>query len=49
MHADIIHVMDSGRIVESGTHEDLLRQNGRYAESWYRQMSVAEVALAQEA
>ena len=47
MHADVIHVMDSGRIVESGTHEDLIDQNGRYAESWTRQMRVAEVALAQ--
>lgn len=49
MHADVIHVMDSGRIVESGTHEDLIDQNGRYAESWARQMRVAEVALAQRA
>jgi ATP-binding cassette subfamily B protein len=46
MHADVIHVMESGRIVESGNHEDLLLQNGRYCESWKRQMnargSVAE-------
>ena len=33
MHADVIHVMDRGRIVESGSHELLLSRNGRYAES----------------
>jgi ATP-binding cassette, subfamily B, bacterial len=49
MHADVIHVMDSGRIVESGTHEELIDQNGRYAESWATQMRVVEVALAQRA
>ena len=34
MHADVIHVMDRGRIVESGSHQRLLEQNGLYAESW---------------
>lgn len=47
MHADVIHVMDSGRIVEWGTHEELIDQNGRYAESWAKQMRSAEAALAQ--
>jgi len=37
MHADMIHVMDRGRIVESGTHKQLLDQNGSYAQSWSRQ------------
>ncbi len=31
-NADLILVMDGGRIVEQGTHETLLRQNGAYAE-----------------
>lgn len=39
MHADMIHVMDRGRIVESGTHKQLLEQNGSYAQSWSRQMT----------
>lgn len=39
MHADIIHVMDRGRIVESGSHQLLLEQSGLYAESWSRQIS----------
>lgn len=38
MRADIIHVMEQGRIVESGSHTDLLIINGRYAQSWKRQM-----------
>ncbi|HET6973414.1 MAG TPA: ABC transporter ATP-binding protein [Pyrinomonadaceae bacterium] len=41
MHADVIHVMDRGRIVESGSHRLLLEQNGLYAESWYRQNLLA--------
>ena len=49
MYADVIHVMTAGRIVESGTHDDLIRQNSRYAESWLEQMSAAEVALPREA
>jgi ATP-binding cassette subfamily B protein len=42
MHADVIHVLDEGHIVESGSHNELLERNGRYAESWSRQMDVAE-------
>ena len=37
-YADIIHVMDRGQIVESGSHEQLLALGGRYAESWRAQM-----------
>jgi ATP-binding cassette subfamily B protein len=45
MHADVIHVMDRGRIVESGSHQRLLDQHGLYAESWSRQnMLAAEVS-----
>jgi ATP-binding cassette, subfamily B, bacterial len=33
-HADRIHVMDAGRIVEWGTHEGLLEQGGIYAGLW---------------
>ncbi|NJD90903.1 MAG: ABC transporter ATP-binding protein [Geobacter sp.] len=38
LQADMIHVMDQGRIIESGTHPELLAARGRYEESWTRQM-----------
>ncbi|MDR0687474.1 MAG: ABC transporter ATP-binding protein/permease [Prevotellaceae bacterium] len=38
-HADNVLVLDSGRIAESGTHEELIHQNGLYLKMWneYRQ------------
>jgi len=33
---DLIYVIDEGRIVQCGTHGQLLRQGGRYAEFWWR-------------
>ena len=38
LQADVIHVMDQGRIIESGSHEELLAEKGRYEESWTRQI-----------
>jgi ATP-binding cassette subfamily B protein len=45
VNADQIVVLDQGRIVERGTHDDLLDQGGLYAELWQRQ---AEAQLAEE-
>ena len=42
VHAHQILVMEEGRIIESGTHEGLLSQNGRYAEMWKAQQSQTE-------
>ncbi len=35
-HADRVLVLDRGRIVEQGTHPDLLRQKGLYAELYHQ-------------
>ncbi len=37
-----ILVMDSGRIIERGTHEELLAANGRYASMWNLQNAVED-------
>lgn len=41
VNADVILVMDSGKIVERGTHKDLLKKNGVYAELYNAQFSKA--------
>jgi ATP-binding cassette subfamily B protein len=42
VEADEILVLDAGRIVERGTHRDLLQQAGLYADMWARQQEAAE-------
>jgi ATP-binding cassette subfamily B protein len=41
MRADVIHVMEHGQIVESGTHQELLAIDGLYSKSWRAHMESA--------
>lgn len=42
VHADRIIVLEAGRVVEQGTHAELLREGGIYAEMWARQAQERE-------
>ncbi|MGE8441518.1 MAG: ABCB family ABC transporter ATP-binding protein/permease [Comamonas testosteroni] len=44
VEAHEILVMDSGRIIERGTHEQLLAAGGRYSSMWNMQLNQAESA-----
>jgi ATP-binding cassette subfamily B protein len=44
MHADAIYVLERGRIVESGRHDELVERKGLYYAMWRQQ--VGEGALA---
>jgi ATP-binding cassette subfamily B protein len=44
MRADWIQVMKEGAIIESGTHDMLVRQDGFYAQSWRDQIEAAQAA-----
>jgi ABC-type transport system involved in Fe-S cluster assembly fused permease/ATPase subunit len=47
--ADTILVLNEGRLAESGSHSDLLRHDGLYAEMWARQAEAMEdVSVAAE-
>lgn len=38
MHADVIYVLEKGKISESGSHDVLLQNNGLYAAMWRQQI-----------
>ncbi|CAF2069315.1 BnaC01g09840D [Brassica napus] len=42
MQCDEIIVMEKGKVVEKGTHEELLKKSGRYADLWIQQNSTVE-------
>jgi ATP-binding cassette subfamily B protein len=44
LHADTIHVLERGRIVESGGHADLLERKGLYYAMWRQQVGERRTA-----
>ena len=47
MHADRVIVLDEGRIVQSGTHDSLVAEEGMYRRLWQIQTSLAEDLAAE--
>ena len=47
--ADTIFVLNEGALAESGTHAELLRRDGLYAEMWARQATEIDAAAAEAA
>jgi len=47
--ADVIHVVEAGRIVESGTHSELIARGGLYAELAAEQLASTRVLETEEA
>ncbi len=47
--ADVIHVVEAGRIVESGTHASLLAAGGLYAELAAEQLAASRILEAEDA
>jgi len=45
VHADEIAVIEAGRVVERGTHADLLARDGRYAAQWRVQTGEREAEI----
>ena len=43
MDADTIVVLDDGRIVETGSHSELLARRGKYSQLWQQQQSSPSV------
>lgn len=40
VHADKIYVLDQGKVVEEGTHDSLMTQDGLYSQFWEKQHAV---------
>jgi len=44
-HADLIIVLDEGKIIQSGNHQKLMKENGWYKEMYHRQALEVMVSM----
>ena len=42
IHADTIYVLEKGKLIEQGAHDELLKQNGLYSALWRQQIASKE-------
>ena len=45
INSDEILVLDEGTLIERGSHHELLKMNGRYAEMWHHQRKLEKARL----
>jgi ATP-binding cassette subfamily B protein len=48
MHADRIYVLEKGRIIETGSHHELLGEKGLYYAMWRQQIGERKYAVAKQ-